>query len=230
MSGCESKLLDLFSASPRVARWKLCVCREREDAECRQTLKMHWKLFRGRQLRHQREEHRGLERRRRGWWWWWWWTNLHLSLWLLGQLHQETESWNDASRMRIKQQKNRLLSMFSFMNHRLIWKMEEAPMWVQQNQLSIAKILFFLFISNLNMVTTEGWAFLFFSQWPSSQTFWIMNDIWDHARTCDEPTLNIYSLMEARAHISHINERQMSRSDARGCEEVRGPRARVCKY
>lgn len=228
MSGSESKLLDLFSASSRVARWKLCVCGEREDAEWRQTLKMHWKLFRGRQLRHQREEHRRLERRRRGRWWWW--TNLHLSLWLLGQLHQETESWNDASRMRIKQQTNKLLSMFSFMNHRLIWKMEEAPMWVQQNQLSIAKILFFYYLFPILTWSLERMGFPLFSQWPSSQTFWIMNNIWDHARTCDEPTLNIYSLMEARAHISHINERQMSQSGARGWEEVRGPRARVCKY
>lgn len=57
---------------------------------------------------------------------------------------QRTE--NNASRTRMKQQTNRLLSMFAFINQRLIDGFEKvASLWVQQNQLLITKILVFIY-------------------------------------------------------------------------------------
>lgn len=57
---------------------------------------------------------------------------------------QRTE--NNASRMRMKQQTNGLLSMFDFINHRLIDGFEKvASLWVQQNQLLITKIFAFIY-------------------------------------------------------------------------------------
>lgn len=127
---------------------------------------------------------------------------------------QKKKTKSDASRMRMWQQTNRLLSMFSFIIHRLIdgfGKTKRASLRVQQN-LSSANIPVFIY-SQLSWLQRDSVSFF---QWPSAQTLWIINNFWDPTRTCDEPTLNIYIWMEAGRFMSIINERLMSRRGTRG--------------
>lgn len=97
---------------------------------------MHWKLFRGRQLRYQREATQTVGEKKKEM------MDKFTSVTLIvgDNFIRRPRTENEASRMKMKQQTNRLSSMFSFIDHRLIDGFEK-----QQNQLLIGKILIFIY-------------------------------------------------------------------------------------